>query len=62
MQNKTPYLFSGIRQSVRHRSAADDEGSVTHLGVGEVETDGHLRSFSGAEAALTSVSAAIWII
>lgn len=35
---------------------------MTHLGVGEVETDGRLRSFSGAEAALASVSAAIWIM
>lgn len=47
-------LFSGIRQSVRYRSAVDDDVRGTHLGEGEDVSDGHLTSFSGADAVLRS--------
>lgn len=57
-QLKTLYLFSGIRQSVRYMSAVDGDVSGTHLGVGEVASDGRLMSFSGVAAALAFVSAA----
>lgn len=51
----TPYLFSGLRQSVRYRSAVDGDVSGTHLG--EAVSGGHLMSFSGPDALLTFVSA-----
>lgn len=56
-QIKTLYLFSGIRQSVRYRSAVDGDVSGTYLGVAVV-SDGHLMSFSGADTTLAFVSAA----
>ena len=52
------YLFSGTRQSVGYSSAVDCDVSGTHLGVGEVVSDGLLMRFSGADAALASVLAA----
>lgn len=58
VQKKTLYLISGIRQSVRHRSAVGGDVRGTHLGVGDVVSDVHLMSFSGAKAALAFVSAA----
>lgn len=57
-QIETLYLFFGIRQSVQLRLDVDGDVSGTHLCVGEVVSDGHLMSFSEADAALTSVSAA----
>lgn len=57
MQIKTLYPFSGIRHSVRYRSAVDDVCG-THPGVGKFVPDGHLISFSGADVALAFVSAA----
>lgn len=56
-QIKTLYPFSGIRHSVRYRSAVDDVCG-THPGVGEFVPDRHLISFSGADAARAFVSAA----
>lgn len=53
---KQPHLFSGIKQSVRHRSVVEADASATHLGVGEAVSEG--QSFSGATVAAASVSAA----
>lgn len=43
---------------MRHRSVVDGDVGGTHLCVGEVVSDGHFMSFSGADPAPACVSAA----
>ena len=43
---------------MRYRSAVDDDVRGTHLGEGEDVSDGHLTSFSEADAVLRSDAAA----